>query len=121
MAIAHVSAQARGIVANQVQLHANQQLQQQQQYTETQVQKARIEAKVRTDELAAMIQANTIDSVALENRVNTQLQSDIVAANTEARAAAEEQLNKKTQATDLKMTAGLEQFETQLRAMWKLT
>ncbi|KAG1698740.1 hypothetical protein DVH05_014695 [Phytophthora capsici] len=117
MAIAHVSAQAQGIVENQVQLHANQQLQaqQQQQYTETQVQQARIEAKMRTDELADMIQANTIDPVALENHVKTQLQSVIVAANTDARAAAEEHLNKKTQATDLKMAAVLELFETQLR------
>ncbi|KAK1947709.1 hypothetical protein P3T76_001719 [Phytophthora citrophthora] len=83
MALAHVSAQAHDIVEYQVQLHANQQLQAQQQqlYTEFQVQKARAEAEQRTQALTDMIYASRIDPAALEEHVNSKLQSAISVAN----------------------------------------
>ncbi|KAL3659067.1 hypothetical protein V7S43_015951 [Phytophthora oleae] len=104
LAMAHVSVQAQGIAANQLQLRVNQQiLAQQQLYTESQAQQAQAEAASRTNVLVDMIRETRIDPVALEQ-------------HTQAQAVAEAHAVKHAQGSDVRFAEPFKELEGQLHA-----
>ncbi|KAF1782662.1 hypothetical protein GQ600_11041 [Phytophthora cactorum] len=111
--MAHVSAQTHDIAEYQVVLYATQQLQAQQQqlYTEAQVQQARAEAESRTEVLAEMIQATRIDPAAIEQHAIS-VANDV--AQTQGRAVAEAHAAQHAKFSDIRMAEAFKQMEIQL-------
>ncbi|KAG6945441.1 hypothetical protein JG688_00016557 [Phytophthora aleatoria] len=111
--MAHVSAQTHDIAEYQVVLHATQQLQAQQQqlYTDAQVQRARAEAESRTEVLAEMIQATRIDPAAIEQHAIS-VANDV--AQTQGRAVAEAHAAQHAKFSDIRMAEAFKQMEIQL-------
>ncbi|KAL3663320.1 hypothetical protein V7S43_011728 [Phytophthora oleae] len=119
LAMAHVSVQAEGIAANQLQLHVNQQIMAQQQlYTEAQVQQAQAEAASRTNVLVVMKRETRIDPVALEQHVNSKLESAISVANdvaqAQAQALAEAHAVQHAQVSDVRLAEAFKELEGRL-------